>query len=156
MHRMMLVILASCFMVGCANQPVSNLAVSDTSKPTPEPTRSNEEIEQENLADETEAHKVLENYLSANHSGWIIQGDTLSDLDTRHLNSFSHKTTFEVHLIKGSKSKVITLVLEDFLGNQNRLYWHIYKPTFFQIGTLELESVKEIAEERGKENAKEE
>jgi len=156
MRSIILIILASVFIAGCANQSANNLAVSEPPKPTPEPTRSNEEIAQENQADEIEAHKVLDTYLAANYNGWTIQGDTLSEADTRHLTAFSHKSSFEVHLFKGDKSKVITLVLEDFFGDQNRLYWHVYRPTSLQLGDIELESVKEIAEERGKEAAKEE
>jgi hypothetical protein len=96
----------------------------------------------------------LRAFLADNYPDWHLEGSTIGVVDALHLDAVSRKRLFDVHLIKGKGSKVITLGLEDFYDKDGKLYWHIYEPKSLQIGNITVTEALEDAEERGKEKTK--
>lgn len=72
-------------------------------------------------ADLNQAFTTLRSYVANQYPEWTLTGHTV---DVDDLSS-STMSTFDVHLTKGTDTKVVSLTLEEFTKNDGTKYWAV-------------------------------
>ncbi len=108
-----------------------------------------EQAKQRLDAEKTQAQASCNSFVENEYAGWTLEG---SDLDLAEVDIYS-SIPFYVHLRKGSKTKVVRLILRTFTKTDSSKYWAVYKPSALELGNIELETEKDRSYESGQESS---
>lgn len=94
-----------------------------------------------------EVSESVKSLLAKKYQGWVLQGSTLDISEV----GISNEITFDAHLAKDGKNRVVTIIIKKFTKDDGKEYWLAYPATKLRIGNMEINAEREKAVETEKQ-----
>jgi hypothetical protein len=127
------------FISACSGKvaQINNQKVS--SSPSPKPTISKEESEKKEKAETEQKQKAINDFIAQNYKGWKLEGVASDSFS----NECEENSPCDVHLINGSQTKVVTLVLKEFYKSDGTKYWLVWEARQIDLAKSKIEAIKD-------------